>query len=110
MSDRQEAIPFGGGFAHIDCFGEGVIAIESRGKTYWFEHSALFGPLPTNTRGDPIKTDWPMHVYRAASLWRLQGRRMDGDVAVWHEPRQPVYEKRGRHSFVLQYGEPGWDW
>ena len=95
----------------IDSFGGGEYLIEVRGKPVRFEWSEQFGPLPINKDGTEALSIGPRHgFWRAASLWNLQGQRLDGNRAIWHEPKKPVYEKRGRRSFVVEPGEVGHDW
>lgn len=101
----------------IDCFGGDEYLIDIRGKLVRFEWSEQFGPLPINKDGSEALSIGPKHgFWRAASLWNLQGRRLDGDLAIWHEPRQPVYETEhisGRKYLitkVIDPGEPGHDW
>ena len=111
--DKQFSVPFGdrGGQAFIDCFGGGEYLIDVRGKLIRFEWSERFGPLPINKDGSEPRSIGPRHgFWRAASLWNLQGQRVEGKKAIWHEPKKPVTEKRGRRTFIVQDGEPGWDW
>ena len=102
----------------IDCFGGGEYFITVRDQKIRFEWSDQFGPLPIKKGGAEMTGIGPRHPFwRAASLWNLQGRRIDDEGnAVWHEPRQPVYEKRhlGGGNYwitrVIDEGEPGHDW
>lgn len=126
MTDRQFSIPTPDswlkpgeepGRIMIDCYGGDEYLIDVRGKLVRFEWSDQFGPLPINKNGSKALSIGPKHgFWRAASLWNLQGRRLDGDRAIWHEPRKPVYETehiRGRHYLitkVIDPGEPGDDW
>jgi hypothetical protein len=80
------------------------------GGLFRFDWSEQFGPLPTRKDGGE-RLLGPRHKFwRAVSLWNLQGQRVDGKRAIWHEPKQPVFEKRGQRSFIVEQGEPGWDW
>jgi hypothetical protein len=127
MSDRQFSIPKPSGMISkpdekpsrimIDCFGSGEYLIDVRGKSVRFDWSDQFGPLPINKDGSEalsIKHNHPF--WRAVSLWNLQGRRLEGNRAIWHEPRKPVYELKdggGRNRIitkVIDPGEPGHDW
>src|ERR1044071_3439547 len=82
----------------IDQFGSGDYEIEVRGKIVRFDWSDQFGPLPINKDGSEARSIGPRHgFWRAASLWKLQGMRLEGKRAIWHEPKKPVTEKRGRH-------------
>jgi hypothetical protein len=100
----------------IDCFGGGDYHIQVRGKLVRFEWSEMFGPMPVNADGSEARSIGPRHgFWRAASLWNLQGRRIEDGVCVWHEPKKPVYEieKVGRKNIlkrVIEPGEEGWDW
>lgn len=124
MSDRQFSIPAPWLKAGdkprrvmIDCFGGGEYFITVREKKIRFEWSEQFGPLPINKDGSEMRSVGPYHPFwRAASLWNLQGRRLDGSTAIWHEPRPPVYEKKhlgAAHWMIVRVvdeGEPGHDW
>jgi hypothetical protein len=95
----------------IDCFVGDEYFIEVRGKLIRFEWSEQCGPLPINKDGSEALSIGPKHgFWRAASLWNLQGRRLDGNKAIWHEPKKDVLERRGRMLFVIEHGEPGQDW
>ena len=103
----------------IDSFGGDERFIEVRGKLIRFEWSDQFGPIPINKDGSEARSIGPTHgFWRAVSLWRLQGSRLDGDRAIWHEPRKPVYvydTERvggGRRKIVkvIDPGEEGHDW
>jgi len=96
----------------IDAFGGDEHFIEVRGKLIRFQWSAIFGPMPVNRDGSECRSIGPRHgFWRAASLWNLQGRRLEGNRAIWHEPRKPVYEIHGRTiTKVIDPGEPGHDW
>lgn len=96
---------------HIDVFGGGEYQIEVRGKLVRFEWSEQFGPMPINQDGSECLSVGPRHgFWRAASLWNLQGRRIENGKAIWHEPKQPVLIRRGRELVVAEDGESGWDW
>jgi hypothetical protein len=119
MTDKQFSIPnpFGeDGRIMIDCYGSGEYFIEVNGEKILFEWSDRFGPLPLNKDGSEKSSIGPSHKFwLVASLWNLQGRRMKGNVAVWHKPRPPIYrtEKRGRKTFIVEVidpGEKGYDW
>lgn len=116
MSDNQVSIAMpDGGRAFLDCFGCEEFVIEVNGEHIPFDWSDQFGPLPLkkDRQGRAVgeKVLGPRHQFwRAVSWWRLQGRRVENGLAIWHRPKPDIYEKRGRHLFVLQHGEPGWDW
>lgn len=127
MPDRQYSIPAPDGWSKpgeprgrimIDCFGgDDEYLIDVRGKLIRFEWSERFGPLPINKDGSEARGIGPKHgFWRAASLWNLQGRQLEGDRAIWHEPRKPVYEQKhlgGRHwliTKIIDPGEQGDDW
>ena len=96
----------------VDCYGSGEYFIDVRGKMVRFEWSARFGPMPINADGSEASSIGPRHdFWRAASLWNLQGRRLDGSKAIWHEPKKPVLKHLGGKDYlVIQDGEPGHDW
>ena len=108
--DAQFSIGLGGGRAFIDCFGSGNYKIVVRGVVIQFDWSDGFGPLPMTKSGAERHLSWRHPFWRAASLWNLQGMRVEDGFAIWHEPKSPVTEKRGRQTFIVDPGEPGWDW
>jgi hypothetical protein len=127
MADRQFSIPVPDSWREpdekpsrimIDCFGsDDEYLIDVRGKSVRFEWSERFGPMPINKDGSEALSIGPKHgFWRAASLWNLQGRRLDGNKAIWHEPRKPKYETKhlGGNRYlivkVIDPGEPGHDW
>lgn len=118
MSDSQFSIKDENGLGiFFDCFGSGDYLITVKDKEIRFEWSDRFGPLPITKSGAENTKIGPRHKFwRAASLWNLQGKRLDGKRAIWHEPRQPVYEKKhlggGHYKLikVIDPGEPGHDW
>lgn len=94
----------------IICFSDPTdYCIEVGGKTYRFEWHSYSGPARVKENGE-IHGHQPMAFLRAASLWNLQGRRVENGMCVWHEPRQPVTEMRGRRRVIVEPGEEGWDW
>jgi hypothetical protein len=97
--------------AMIDCYGGDELHIMTRRGSVRFEWSEQFGPLPANKNGLE-RTLPPSHPFwRDVSLWNLQGRRMDGKTAIWHEPRKPKYDHLGgRDYLVIEDGEIGHDW
>ena len=96
----------------IDCFGGGEFFITVREKIVRFEWSEQFGPLPVTKTGAEMTSIGPKHPFwRAVSLWNLQGRRVDGNNAIWHEPKKPVLKHLGgRNYMIIEDGEPGHDW
>lgn len=91
----------------IDCFGGHEFFLEVRGKLVRFEWSNQFGPLPINKDGSEARSIGPKHgFWRAASLWNLQGRRLDGDRAIWHEPRKPAAQLRSERGWSSQCEAP----
>jgi hypothetical protein len=80
------------------------------GKEYRFEFGPYTGP-GLLTKNDMINNNPPRAFLRAASLWNLQGKRIDAEgLCIWHEPRKPVLERRGRQIVYAEDGEEGWDW
>lgn len=62
---------------------------DERGRTWLFEDHSYCGPAVIGRRsGDPISKQPSERspFWRAVSLWARQGKRVRGDVAVWHEP------------------------
>lgn len=105
-----------GSLIYIDGWGGDTFKIEVAGKLIPFEFSDRFGPLPLTKAGGGRKMAWRHPFWRAASLWKLQGMRVENGRAIWHEPKKPVYEKKhlgGRQYLitkVIEPGEPGCDW
>lgn len=121
MADRQFSIPKPAGLMvagekpsriMIDSFGGDEYFIDVRGRLIRFEWSDQFGPLPINENGSEALSVGPKHgFWRAASLWNLQGRRLEGTTAIWHEPKKPILKHLGgRNYMVIEDGEPGYDW
>jgi len=110
--DRQFSIDLpDGSRAFCDCFGGGDYIIAVRGKEIRFEWSERFGPLPVSKTGIPLELSWRHPFWRAASLWRLQGQRVDGNRCIWHEPKKPVLKHLGGKNYlIVENGEEGWDW
>lgn len=108
------SLPDGG--CAVDWWGGDALKIEIAGRFILFEFSDRFGPMPTTKRGMERKMGPHDPFWRAVSLWKLQGRRTENGVAIWHEPKKPVYETKhlgGRNYLitrVIEAGEPGHDW
>jgi len=96
----------------IDCFGSNEYFITVGKSTIRFEWSDIFGPLPITKTGAGRDLSYRHPFWRAASLWNLQGKRLeDGKNAIWHEPKKPVLKHLGgRHYQQIEPGEPGHDW
>lgn len=114
MSDRQFSIPPIDGISSrvmVDAFGDDDLRIEVVGKIVHFSFSQLFGPWPCTKTGRE-RSLGPRHPFwRAASLWHLQGSRVESGLAIWHEPKKPVLKHLGgRNYLVIEDGEPGHDW
>lgn len=90
----------------------GDYLIEVNGKPILFDWSERFGPRAINKDGSEKTSVGPKHPFwRAASLWNIQGRRLEGNRAIWHEPKQPVLRRiAGNHYEVIEDDEPGHDW
>jgi hypothetical protein len=112
MTDRQFSVPMpDGSRAMLDCFGCAEFEIETSKGVARFEWSNRFGPLPISKSGKPRDLSHRHQIWRAVSLWRLQGSRLEGIRAIWHEPKKPVLQHLGgRHYRVIEDGEPGHDW
>jgi len=112
MNDQHFSVPMPDGTrAMIDVYGGDEFLISIRDEIIRFEFSEQFGPLPLNKKdaGRPLRPSHPF--WRAVSLWRLQGSRVEGGKAIWHVPKQPVLKHLGgKHYRVLEHGEPGWNW
>ncbi|MDE2442007.1 MAG: hypothetical protein KGP14_13370 [Betaproteobacteria bacterium] len=112
MADSQFIIDDGNaGNICIDIFGDGDYEIEVRGETIHFDWSDRFGPIPLGKRGREIDLGPGHKFWRAVSLWKLQGKQLEGNRAIWHEPKKPVLQHLGgRNYLVIEDGEPGYDW
>jgi hypothetical protein len=112
MSDLQTSVVLSFGRVMIDCFGGfDPLRIVVRGKAILFEMSEEFGPMPVTGRGAERDLGARHPFWRAVSLWNVQGRRREGDIAIWHEPKKPVLEHLGGRNYrEIEAGETGWDW
>jgi hypothetical protein len=110
--DRQFSVEQSDGLrVYLDCFGGGDFTITVRDKKVGFEWSEGFGPLPVGRRGQPLELSHKHPFWRAASLWNLQGRRIEDGECIWHEPRRPVLKHLGGGNYeVIEDGEEGYDW
>ena len=95
----------------VDCFFGDTLEILVGGEAIPFEFSEFFGPMPVTKRGAE-KHLGPKHLFwRAVSLWKFQGSRMAGKVAVWHEPKAPVFSHLGGKNYaIIEYGDDAWWW
>ena len=95
----------------VDCFGGGAYQITVGQRTIIFEWSYIFGPIPITKTGKVLELSPRHKFFSAASLWNIQGQRIDGTKAIWHEPKQPVIENIGVNNYkIIEPGETGWDW
>lgn len=96
----------------LDAYGAGgVYEIETKRGNVLFSWSDRFGPLPEKKNGEVRDLPWNHPFWLCASLWNLQGRRAEGNRAIWHKPRKPVYRIVGREIVeIIDEGEPGHDW
>ena len=114
--DQQYSAGGGSGRLFIDCWGAGGYEIETSDKVVLFDWSERFGPLPVKKNGDERHISHRHPFWRAVSLWRLQGMRLEGKRAIWHEPKRPVTKPgrirgvRGVQQIIVEPGEEGWDW
>jgi len=79
-----------GGF--IDSWGHGPLIIEVDGKTFRFEDSDRFGPVPLNADDEPSAKAWfgqRSPFWRGWKLWVAQGRRTakgtKAETCLWDE-------------------------
>ncbi len=111
---RDQQFSFPDGLGHrmfIDCYGIEEYLIAVGLQTIRFTWSDRFGPLPITRRGGEITLRHNHPFWRAASIWSLQGKRLVGDKAIWHEPKKPVLRHMGgKHYEVIEAGESGHDW
>jgi hypothetical protein len=106
MSDFGHSSAIGPGFA-IDAWGAGPFKITVGKSTYRFEDSDMFGPVLIDKDGEP-KDEQPGQrspFWRAHALWRHQGRKVDGETCLWHEPRPTLVQRIGRIAVVIEQGE-----
>lgn len=111
VSDRHFSVPAPRGRAMLDSFGgedEWIIATD-RGDVR-FCWSDRFGPFAVTASGAVRDLSHRHPFWRAASLWNLQGRRVEDGSAIWHEPKQPVLARVGKLLVIVEHGDPGWDW
>lgn len=105
--------PADGSKSHImiDIFGGGEYFIDVADETIKFEWSERFGPMALTKKGAERALTPKHKFWRAASLWNLQGQRLEGSKAIWHEPKKPVLQHLGGRNFmVIEDGEKGYDW
>lgn len=113
MADQHYSVALEGfpGRVMVDSFGGDAREIVTRRGTVLFEWSERFGPLPVTNAGRERALGHRHPFWRDVSLWNVQGQRMDGRVAIWHEPRKPIMKHLGgRHYLVIEDGEVGHDW
>lgn len=89
----MKAIGFGhtysqAGNTFIDCWGVGPFVIEYCGRSYRFEDSDMFGPVPLRKDGEVKEPGYfgeQNPFWYAWGLWVEQGRRTlaDGVTCVW---------------------------
>lgn len=114
--DQQYSVGCGSGRVFIDCFGAGGYEIEVKGEVVLFDWSERFGPLPVTKGGSERHLSHRHPFWRAVSLWSVQGKRLDGKRAIWHEPKRPMTRPgripgvRGVQQIIVEEGEVGWDW
>ncbi|PWB94636.1 hypothetical protein [Methylosinus sporium] len=93
---------------HIDAWGTGPFVICVGGKAFRFEDSDRFGPYLVSARGDVLdkQPSERSPFWRAHRIWARQGRRLEGEVCIWDEPKPTkVVKISGRRAFVVDYGE-----
>ena len=80
---------------HIDIWGEGPFIIEYLGRTYRFEDSDRFGPVPLKKNGWEVKEPGYFAernpFWYAWGKWVEQGRRLsdDGQTCIWSHDEVP---------------------
>lgn len=91
---------------HISCGDPTVYRISAGGKIYNFEWHRYCGPIAVRKDGSEC-VNQPEAFLHAASQWNAQGRKIDGDLCVWHEdPEMITKHIGGRHHVVVGYAEP----
>ena len=93
----------------FDTWGSGPFLITVRGVQFRFEDSSRFGPVLVNKRGDLLEDPYPPEgspFWRAHTVWRRQGRRLDGSICIWDEPRPMIIRHiGGKHYEVIDGGD-----
>ena len=92
-----------GGGLFIDTWGAGPFRIVMGAREAHFEDSDRFGPLLVSKRGvvlerQPGERSWFWDPYH---MWLKGGRRLNGDLCVWDEPRKGTYYRLGGLTFGL---------
>lgn len=86
---------------HISFGGPDRVILDETGKRWNFEMHRYCGPIPTNKKGDPLKTEPPekSSFWRVTSWWAQQGKKIDADgLCVWKKPAEPkLIHLGGRH-------------
>lgn len=83
------------GDAHMDQWGAGPFKIEFAGRSYIFEDSDRFGPVPVKANGWEVKSPGyfgeKSPFWYAWRKWRDQGRRVDADgkTCIWGHENVP---------------------
>lgn len=94
--------------------GEEPVRLSCGDKSWHFYWSERWGPLVVTDDGRDMMQPGPRSPFwRAVSIWSRQGRKRDGNEAVWSEPPAATeYVRRlGKRSFLsIRFEEPeGYD-
>jgi hypothetical protein len=94
----------------IDSWGVGPFFItDEAGKEWFFEDSDRFGPYIVNRKTHQLLANQPGErsvFWRAHRIWCRQGRRLEDDRCVWHEPKPTRFRRLSRRdSIVVEHGE-----
>ncbi len=96
---------------HVCCFSDGkTYRICVGARTFLFDWSDRFGPTLVDKDGRQLSAALPRRFVIAASLWAVQGKRVEDGMCVWHTPRKPVFKIQNGMMVIIEDGEKGWDW
>lgn len=93
----------------IDAWGAGPFRMVVNGKTVIFEDSDMFGPLFLGKTGIVLGDQRESYAFWAAHhMWVKGGRRTDGDLCIWDEPKPGTYweDEKGLRHFLTDPDYP----
>lgn len=79
-----------GSVAMVDNFASDQLSIDVGGETILFELHEHHGPAAVFEPGAERYLTPSHRFWRAVSQWCLQGKRLNGTKAIWHEPQKPT--------------------
>lgn len=95
----------------IDSWGAGPFVIKNEGKSFRFEFSERFGPIPLRPDNEiDEKYNWPGRspFWPALHQWIKGGKRVaeDGVTCVWDHLRpNKFYRIAGKHIVIVEHGD-----